>query len=179
MIEKLTYTGIGSRNLSKDQYKFCKNIAKEMAIHGWILRSGGAPGADSAFEEGCNEVDGEKEIFLPWHGFNNNRSKYFSPTLEAYDMARKFHPNYSSLSSGTIKLMARNSHQIFGKNMNESVNIVLYSALETQCGIVLGGTGQAVRIAKYYKIPVINLYYIYELDPKFIVDQVKHAVYIN
>lgn len=67
MIDRLTYVGIGSRNLSKDQYNFCREIAKEMAICGWILRSGGSPGADSAFEEGCDKVS----RVLPSEGLKN------------------------------------------------------------------------------------------------------------
>jgi len=45
-------------------------IAQRMSEKGFVLRSGGAKGADEAFENGA----GEKEIYLPWRGFRDNPS---------------------------------------------------------------------------------------------------------
>lgn len=179
MLDKLVYAGIGSRVITKEQFNFCRNVSRELAFQGWVLRSGGASGADTAFEEGCDEAKGEKEIYLPWKAFNDNVSSLNNPSLEAYDVARKFHPNYNVLTPGAIKLMARNSHQILGLDMNHPCNIVVYCAEEQVKGTVKGGTSQAIRIAVSLKIPMINLYYSCTNPLSFIINSIKSMVYIN
>ena len=47
------YTGIGSRNTPKEVLELMKTIGKYLGCLGYELRSGGADGADSAFESGC------------------------------------------------------------------------------------------------------------------------------
>lgn len=47
------YTGIGSRETPEDIQSWMKAFAIRMQKHGYTLRSGGAGGADSAFEHGC------------------------------------------------------------------------------------------------------------------------------
>ena len=73
------YTGIGSRTLPKEIYNKFYNLAQALGeTHQgdpvFVLRSGGASGADTAFERGCDSVGGEKQIFLPWKGFNKSKS---------------------------------------------------------------------------------------------------------
>lgn len=64
------YTGVGSRETPNDVMKVMYKFAQKMALHGAVLRSGGADGADTAFEWGCDKKQGMKEIYLPWNGFN-------------------------------------------------------------------------------------------------------------
>ena len=66
------YTGIGSRDTPDEVLRWFKIYADVLAELGFTLRSGAAPGADAAFEEGCDRVDGKKEIYLPWKGFQNS-----------------------------------------------------------------------------------------------------------
>lgn len=47
-----TYTGIGSRETPYEIQDLMKRIAFKLAENGWLLRSGGAEGADTAFENG-------------------------------------------------------------------------------------------------------------------------------
>ena len=45
------YTGIGSRETPKDIMQLMSKLAYKLASEGYILRSGAAQGADTAFEE--------------------------------------------------------------------------------------------------------------------------------
>lgn len=149
-----TYAGIGSRQTPANVQHYMSIIAKAMAEEGYTLRSGGANGADAAFEGGCNMASGPKEIYLPWPGFNGSSSQLCQPSLDAYAMAETFHPNWRALSEGGQKLMARNAHQLFGKELNEPVELVICWTLN---GYLSGGTAQAIRMAQAYGIPVVNL----------------------
>ncbi len=46
------YSGIGSRETPDDIIDVMKQLGKKLADQGWILRTGGAKGADQAFELG-------------------------------------------------------------------------------------------------------------------------------
>lgn len=67
-------------------------IGEILAKKNFILRSGGASGADSAFENGCDIQNGKKEIYLPWKNFNNNSSKLYYISDKAKQIAKEFHP---------------------------------------------------------------------------------------
>ena len=60
------YTGIGSRETPSHILELMTKIAKYLDSLGFILRSGGAPGADTAFANGAVN----KQIFIPWKNFN-------------------------------------------------------------------------------------------------------------
>ena len=47
------YTGIGSRQTPKDILNLIEDVAFKLASKGYILRSGAAKGADTAFEDGA------------------------------------------------------------------------------------------------------------------------------
>ena len=152
MTEHPSYAGIGSRSTPA-------NVLSEMAAWGWylegmgyILRSGGAAGADTAFE--LNVPPAHKDIYLPWKGFNGHTSSLYPPSPEAMEVAAEFHPNWAACSRVARLFHARNSHQILGQDLCDPVKFVI---CWTQGGLVAGGTGQALRIASAYSIPIINL----------------------
>ena len=148
------YAGIGSRETPESVLGIFKNIATYLANRGFILRSGGAKGSDSAFEYGCDKVNGLKEIYLPWKGFEGSNSNLIVEEGEkAYEIAKKFHPYWHNLSQGARKLQARNSHQVLGEDLNTPSKFII---CWTKNGSGSGGTGQAVRIAKHYNIPVFD-----------------------
>lgn len=157
-MNKLIYTGIGSRNAPEDVLELCTLLGQYMANFGWILRSGGAEGCDNAFEIGCDISNGVKEIYLPWKNFNNNKSNLYSIPCQAYETIKDFHPNPNTIKGGTIKLMARNSQQVLGQQLTEPSKLVIFYAPVNKKGKIIGGTGQAIRIANHYNIPTINLY---------------------
>ena len=158
----MIYTGIGSRETPDEYLDECFALAGDLASNGLTLRSGGAPGADQAFEEGAAVMDGPREIYLPWPGFEAKaREKirdldceFPEPTAEAYVMAKEYHPRWGALSYGGRKLMARNVHQVLGLDL---LTPSLFILCWTKNGSGKGGTGQALRIAKDFNVPVYDL----------------------
>jgi hypothetical protein len=148
------YAGIGSRETTVAVLNTMRLIGHSMAMEGWVLRSGGADGADTAFEKGCNQASGSKQIFLPWRGFNGSDSMIFDVPEAAYDLVRQFHPAPDRLSQGAMKLMARNCQQILGPNLDDPTKLVICWTVGAKGG---GGTGQAIRMAKHYGIPVVDM----------------------
>lgn len=147
------YAGIGSRETPKEMLEHFDYIASVLANKEFTLRSGGAKGADSAFENGCDRVKGLKEIFLPWRGFENSTSQLYNVSNEAMKIAATYHPYWYNLSQGAQKLQARNSYQVLGYDLNTPSNFVI---CYTKGGKGSGGTGQAIRIAKANNIPVFD-----------------------
>jgi hypothetical protein len=146
----MIYTGIGARNTPADILTSMTNCAYSLALRGWTLRSGGANGADTAFEKGAKN----KEIYLPWRHFNGNTSPYYSPTNQAFVMARDFHPAWDKCSNAARQFHARNCHQVLGLDLQSPTDLVL---CWTPKGEMVGGTAQALRIAEHHNIPIINL----------------------
>jgi len=141
------YTGIGSRKTPLDILYQMTDIADHLSKCGWILRSGGATGADTAFEEGSSK----KQIFLPTDPI---------PDV-AFEIAAKYHPTWGGLKPYVKKLHARNAQQILGENLDcETKFVVCYTpdGAEKTTTVKTGGTGQAIRIANGYNIPVYNLF---------------------
>lgn len=141
-----------------------KEIGKYLAQHHWTLRSGGADGADFAFEIGCDEGSGTKEIYLPWKGFNNSTSSLYSPMQAAFDLAATIHPVWNKLTIGAKKLHARNCHQVLGLNLDTPSSLLI---CWTKDGKEVGGTATAIKLAKQYNVRVINLA-IENFDPTII-----------
>ncbi|MGZ8924617.1 MAG: hypothetical protein ACXW2E_01915 [Nitrososphaeraceae archaeon] len=158
------YAGIGSRSTPFDVLADMESFAFIASKKGWILRSGHAAGADSAFEIGCDNANGKKEIFLPWLGFRNNYvSEFCQPTSEAHSLAESIHPAYNYLSYGAKNLVARNMHQILGYDLKTPVEfIICYTPNGQESKIEYdhrsGGTGSAIALASSCNIPVFNLY---------------------
>lgn len=156
------YAGIGSRETPPHIFDKMTKLAGELReTNRFILRSGGANGADTAFERGAGE---QKEIWLPWQGFNNNNSPLYLPeTLERYpvckralEIAEYYHPTWDRLKYGAKRMMVRNVFQVFGKMLQFPVDFIV---CWTYDGKASGGTGQAMRIARDYNIPIFNLFY--------------------
>lgn len=147
------YAGIGSRETPEGVLDLFIKVAEYLAKKKFILRSGGAKGADLAFEKGCNNVNGISEIYLPWNGFEGSKSKLIVKGCKAFEIAEQYHPYWNNLSQGARKLQARNTHQVLGWKLNEPSDFII---CWTKNGSGSGGTGQALRIAKAYNIPVFD-----------------------
>jgi len=145
------YAGIGARDTPPHILSEMFRLAEMLSMAGMVLRSGGADGADIAFERGADQS--LKQIFLPWKGFNHSISPLYEPSDQAYQLAEAYHPAWHTLKPAVRALMARNSHQLFGPNLDDPVKFVL---CWTPGGRVTGGTGQALRMANANAIPVIN-----------------------
>ena len=151
------YTGIGSRETPPTILDLMSRIAKQLGRIGFTLRSGCAEGADSAFESGADDGRFPMELYIPWRGFGNREVVTLeAPQVEAYEITEKFHPAWSRLSLGAKKLHARNAHQILGRDITNPVLSELVICW-TEGGSGKGGTGQALRMAKHYEIPIYDL----------------------
>ena len=159
------YAGIGSRETPAEFLKLFRDVASHLGRLGWDLRSGHAPGADQAFEQGCDKVEGYKTIYIPWKGFEGSDSTYYfnyelhkqkphELLQRCEDIAAAYHPAWDRLSDGAKKLHTRNVRQILGiyKPAQDSKFIICYTA-DGKGG---GGTGQALRIARDRNIPIFD-----------------------
>lgn len=139
------YAGIGSRRRTPSFiFDMMSSVASKLESIDYILRSGGAQGADTAFENGVI-YNNNKEIFRPKHA-----------TTEAIELASRFHPTWDACSPIARKLHGRNSMIILGSDLNSPVKFVI---CYTPDGSDSGGTGLGIRIAKNFNIPVFNLFH--------------------
>lgn len=158
------YTGVGSRQTPATTMQLMRLLASTMERAGYTLRSGGADGADDAFEAG---VGGHaKEIYLPWRGFNQREGGIVGPTLSqwgaALELASHHHPGWQRLSDPVRALMARNCFQVLGASLDRpSAAVVCWAPkpriVDGKVVNVDGGTGLAVRLAHAYNIPCYHL----------------------
>lgn len=144
------YAGVGSRKTPPHILDLMTHVAKYLQGLGWVLRSGAADGADTAFEDGAGKL---KEIF----------TAHSHIPQQAMDTVEQYHPAPSYLKPYARKLMARNAMQVFGSDMNTPVSFVICWTPDGADGTDKptsrdsGGTGQAIRIAAANNIPVFNL----------------------
>jgi hypothetical protein len=146
-VRTMTYAGIGARQAPKAVLELVAKYAKILEKLGYVLRSGGAVGVDTAFGENVEN----KEIFLAKDA-----------TDQTKEIAKELHPQPDKLNAYGLALMARSTNQIFGKNLDSPVDFVLTwtpDGVETSAErtIDTGGTGQAIDMASRKGIPVFNL----------------------
>jgi hypothetical protein len=166
------YAGIGSRSTPAEMLLLMRDVAHVLGARGWTLRSGAAEGADRAFEDGAwdaatapyaRQKAPKPEVYLPWPSFNEGKramllSRYYvsRPQPQAFEIARKHHPAWDRLSAGGKSLHARNVHQILGPDVTAPA-LSRFVLCWTPGGEGGGGTGQAIRIAGAYGVPVFDL----------------------
>lgn len=165
-----TYTGVGSRNTPGPRCRLMSFVAQYLAQLGWTLRSGGADGADWAFEDGALRVletrhSPQLEIYLPWAGFGGRHDVPCDRMIDALPnhevaklIAKKIHPAKDRLKPSHLNLHGRNAYQILGVELADPSDYVLYYAEPDDKGSVKGGTRTAVELGRLLNIPEINLY---------------------
>ena len=148
------YTGVGSRETPEDIIRTMVKIGKWMGNSGVLLRSGGADGADSAFERGCDAVSGRKEIFYS----SNNRGTVVEGVYwkEAEKIASEVHPAWDRCNGWARKLHTRNVFQVMGKDLNSYSDILV---CWTKKGGYTGGTATAMRVADVCGVRIFNLFF--------------------
>ena len=144
------YTGIGSRETPIAILAAMQRIAARLAAAGYTLRSGGAAGADTAFEQGA----GGGVIYLPWPRFRGHPSPYCTVSKAAMEMASRHHPAWGVLNQRARLLHGRNVYQVLGLDLESKTDFVV---CWTKGGKAQGGTGMALRVAAAHRVPVYNL----------------------
>ena len=138
------YCGIGSRKSPQKVLEKMTRIALRLQKGGYILRSGGAKGADLAFEEGAND---KKEIFYakdcePW-------------CLEEANLhLPKGYSSIYRMKPYVQQLIGRNMKQVLGDKGTSPVDFIV---CWTEDGSASGGTGYAIRCGTNHNIPIYNL----------------------
>jgi len=134
----MIYAGIGSREIPYEQCARITQIAKDLDARGYLLRSGGAKGADTAFAAGSTK----KEILRPEHA-----------TEAAIKLASTLHPAWGACSDYAKKLHGRNMMIVLGKTLDSPVDFVICWTMDENNG----GTSMGLRLARKYSIKVTNL----------------------
>ena len=154
----MTYAGIGHRDLGGfielNTQEPVENVmtwlAGKLEDLGYTLNSGGAKGADSAFEQGIKNP-AHKNIFRP-----------SDATEETRAIAQALHPAHDRLKGHALDLYARNTNQIFGSSLDKTVDfVVCYTKDGCESHLTRskesGGTGQAIEMATRKGAPVFNM----------------------
>jgi hypothetical protein len=150
------YAGIGSRKTPIDIQDDMVLLATMLRRMGFILRSGGALGADVSFEMGALD---KKEVFTA----NSNIPD------KAFEIAKEVHPAWNNCSPYAKRLHARNVLQVLGQNLDNPVEFVAVwtpdgcETLATRT-FSTGGSGQAIALADTLDIPIYNLKNTNRLD---------------
>ena len=153
------YAGVGSRETPQDVLKTMWKIGNYLATKGHILRSGGAKGADTAFESGCDSAFGSKEIF---YANNNKGTLMLAEAIPiAEQIASSVHPAWDRCNEYARKLHTRNVAQVMGADLKHPVDFLV---CWTKNGKKIGGTSTAISIAEMNNIPVFNLYFESDLQ---------------
>lgn len=168
------FTGVGSRNISEEEWETIKAVSAWIVSQGGILRSGKAEGSDSAFEQGVEESvePSSKEIYIPWEGAGMNQipthDKVFvldKPSSVNYALSIEHvlsvmdQQHWDNLKQGGKKLHQRNTHQVLGQDLeNPAPSLFLLACADnTRNGDVKGGTATAWKLAKKFNVPCLNI----------------------
>jgi len=169
-------TGIGSRETPESELILLTRIGAAVEKKNGRGRSGGAGGADLAFERGFTDPR-NIDVIVPWKGFLPKdmtqrdvdaflgRPRPISgpgaPVMlpwdkrqEAEEKASHYHPAWHKCSPGAKSLHTRNIPQVVGLQLDRPADVVVAWTVD---GKATGGTGQAIRMAQDIGVPVANL----------------------
>lgn len=174
-------TLVGSRETPQDVLALMRQIGQYFCDTSFRGRSGGAPGADTAFHRGAmrsafyGSVD--FDVYLPnswlfakpeFGGLRPDPSNgiydatTFTDTYEsATELAAKARGSFHGLTKVGIQLHTRNVFQVLGPALDPnyfSKCVVFWAEPTGRKGQVRGGTNTAVQLALQHNIPIFNLF---------------------
>jgi len=172
------WTGVGSRETPPDILLMMELIGKVLTDLGYILRSGGAEGADTAFYAGCKksamfEVN-KPIIYISWNGMDAyGKNWYHDPSIGYYnakryptwnianEMAFNLRGSFERLGWKGIAHHTRNVFQVIGDDLHSPSNFLICWARpkNKRKPFVHGGTATAVKLAYLRDIEIYNLYH--------------------
>ena len=171
------YAGVGSRRTPPDMLRAMGDIAQTLGEAGVALSTGGADGADRAFETGALRTDAPITVHTPWPGYNGYRPgrdpetdidvvhPTSTETLQGHryaDLAREHHPYWNRCSRGARALFLRNVSILAGALDDDGEHlpvraVIAWTPNGLPVGREAGGTGHTLRTAASLDIPGINL----------------------
>jgi len=186
---------IGARKTPDNILELMEEIGYSLASKGRKIRSGGADGPDRASQNGVERFCKDRgidpcerqEIFIPHENFKGLRSdvkrgifdfRKDNNYLEAIEIAKRHYRkdrNTDNWEEWMRNLMGRNTFQILGSSLSiPSTSVICYTSDGSLDGSekTSGGTGQALRLAKSYNVPVFNLKN--DRQREFVVENLLH-----
>ena len=175
--ESFAYAGVGSRRTPPDILDAMADIAQTLGDAGTTLSTGGAYGADKAFETGALRTDAPITVHTPWPGYNGYRpgrdpetdidvvhpKSTESVQGRSYaELAREHHPYWNRCSRGARALFVRNVSILAGALDGDDGTlpvraVIAYTPNGLPVGREAGGTGHTLRTADSLGIPCVNL----------------------
>lgn len=152
----LSYAGIGSRQTPPEVLRCMYALAYDLADDGWMLRSGGAAGADTYFEEGASAANEDLvDIFGSDWGNGSTRARSIAQSvINALNHEDgESIPPLSRMKRVTQGLIARNMAIILGGELDDPCSFVI---CWTPNGELVGGTRYALKLAQQRSIPIYN-----------------------
>lgn len=167
------YAGVGSRDTPIYALAVMLYLSRHLS-GSYIVRSGGAEGADMAFELASNN---RCEIFLPWRGFRSSTRDFINISDKVQRVSEliidgKFIKNIPPIHStevlrrskneSNLKLHRRNCNQILGCGLNNPVSFMVCWTDDKAISASMttkdtGGTATAIKLASHLSIEVFNL----------------------
>lgn len=164
------YAGIGSRETPKEIRQDIVDVGSYLSDCGYILRSGNARGADKWFSDGCDLMNGDSEIILPFKGYGGGHKNSIiihnkNLLKQATEIMKSIKPKSYTWNAKNTPYHRRNVFQILGVNLNTPVKFVI---CYTSTGSIsekdvierdeTSGTSMAIVLADRLDIPIINMY---------------------
>jgi hypothetical protein len=166
----MLYAGVGSRETPPEILSLMTQLAVRLGQLGFTLCSGGAKGADTAFERGVLGTQFPARIYYTkgcgyLKGFDKEMYSYSEEAVKAgLELFEEFHPAPHKCGDYAKLLHMRNAFILLGRELAHEPWPVDFIVCWTKDGNATGGTGQALRIAEAYNIPVFNLFHEDALD---------------
>ena len=176
-LRPLAYAGIGSRTTPAEVLAGMSDVAQALGDAGFALSTGGAEGADKAFETGALRTDAPVTVHTPWPGYNGYRPgrdpesdidvihPQAGDTIRGSSflhLARKHHPAWDRCRRGARALFLRNVSILAGALDDDGRvlpirAVIAWTPNGGAHGREAGGTGHTLRIAAELGTPVVNL----------------------
>ena len=153
------YAGVGSEETPQEVLDNMTALASELEKEGYVLRSGGAVGADQAFSKGVSNIKNKKIYFD-----SDIEHDVYGTAKQADKILEETHPKIDKIKKGTRSrnLLARDGYQVFGERFDSPAAFIICwtndgATSYEQTSATTGGTGQAIRLGSRKGIPVINM----------------------
>ena len=173
----LAYAGVGARATPAEVLAGMSDVAQFLGEAGCALSTGGAVGADRAFEAGALRTDAPVTVHTPWPGYNGYRpGRDLESDIDVIHpkagdtvrgssflhLARKHHPAWDRCRRGARALFLRNVSILAGALDDDGTVLAVRAVIAWtpnggSHGREAGGTGHTLRIAAELGIPVVNL----------------------
>lgn len=163
--EQERYAGVGNRDTTINGNSLIQEIAVLLDQHGYDLSTGDASkGADEVFW--TTSTSPYKRRYGPVGKAARSDTIIVEPNTLAYKRAQeissRLHPKWRWVSQPIRELHIRNVFELLGDQADQPVEFMVCWTKDRVCTASetskkTGGTGQAIRIAEAFGIPIFNI----------------------